>query len=170
MDINRSAAPLEYFRIIKKILLIGLNNKNQPNCQGSRSRFPDWATGPRGPNRFVPDVYKPRHHDRQSARRRRSKPVHFAEGLVARISFTANLERHLSCPTAEAGGRTVRKVLDGVFSDNPRLRSYLLDEHGRLRRHVNIFVAGEMIADRETLADAVGPDDEIYVFQALSGG
>ena len=89
---------------------------------------------------------------------------------MARVSFTANLERHLSCPTTDVDGRTVRKVMDAVFTENPRLRSYLVDEHGRLRRHVNIFIAGEMIADRESLSDKVGPDDEIHVFQALSGG
>ena len=89
---------------------------------------------------------------------------------MARIMFTANLERHLSCSPGEVRARSVRDALKSVFADNPRLESYLLDEHGRLRRHVNIFVAGEMISDRETLSDRVGPDDEIYVFQALSGG
>lgn len=89
---------------------------------------------------------------------------------MGRISFTANLQRHVSCPTAEAAGETVREVLDRVFADNPRLRSYLLDDQGRLRQHVNVFINDRAVGDRLGLSDAVAPDDDIYVFQALSGG
>ena len=89
---------------------------------------------------------------------------------MGRISFTANLERHVSCPTAEVRAATVREALDEVLADNPRLRPYLLDEHGRLRRHVNVFVNDRAVADRVGLSDRVAPEDEIYVFQALSGG
>jgi hypothetical protein len=35
---------------------------------------------------------------------------------------------------------------------------------------VNVFVNATMIADRDGLSDAVRPDDEVFVFQALSGG
>ena len=33
-----------------------------------------------------------------------------------------------------------------------------------------VFVGDRAIADRTTLSDRVGPDDEIHVMQALSGG
>ena len=55
---------------------------------------------------------------------------------MARIAFTPNLRRHLDCPTVEAEGGTLRQALDHVFAGNPRLRGYLLDEHGRLRKQV----------------------------------
>jgi sulfur carrier protein ThiS len=61
-------------------------------------------------------------------------------------------------------------VLDHVFAGHPRLRSYVLDDQDRVRRHVAIYVNGDRIADRDRLADPVGDDDEIFVFQALSGG
>lgn len=89
---------------------------------------------------------------------------------MPRVSFTANLQRHLDCPTVEAEGATVAAVLDSVFTGNPRLRSYILDDQGRLRRHVNVFVADQPISDRATLADPVPAEAEIFVFQALSGG
>jgi hypothetical protein len=89
---------------------------------------------------------------------------------MARVAFTANLRRHREAPLAEAEGATVREVLERVFGEDPLLRSYILDDQGRLRRHVNVFVAGRMVADRRGLSDAVGPEDEIYVLQALSGG
>lgn len=89
---------------------------------------------------------------------------------MARVSFTANLQRHLDCPTVEAEGATVAEILDAVFAGNPRLRSYILDDQNRLRRHVNVFVADRPVADRAGLSDPVAPDGEVFVFQALSGG
>ena len=89
---------------------------------------------------------------------------------VARVAFTANLQRHLSCPVQTVPGNTVRAVLDGVFAAQPRLRSYILDDQDRVRRHVAIYINGERIADRDRLSDPVGDADEVFVFQALSGG
>lgn len=89
---------------------------------------------------------------------------------MGRVWFTSNLQRHLTCPTAEAEGATVREVLDSVFADNPKLKAYLLDDQDRLRRHVNIFVGDRPVADRSGLGDAVAPDEDVHVFQALSGG
>jgi len=89
---------------------------------------------------------------------------------VARVTFTANLQRHLSCPDLTVPGSTVRVVLDQVFAVEPRLRSYILDDQDRVRRHVAIYVNGDRSADRERLSDPVDDDDEVFVFQALSGG
>jgi sulfur-carrier protein len=89
---------------------------------------------------------------------------------MARVAFTANLERHLSCPVRLVPGNTVRAVLDGVFAEQPRLRSYILDDQDRVRKHVVIYVNGDAIADRIGLSDPVSEADEVFVFQALSGG
>lgn len=89
---------------------------------------------------------------------------------MARVSFTGNLKRHLACPPATVEATTVRQALEAVFAANPPLRSYILDDQGRLRRHVNVFVNTTMIADRARQSDPIGAADEIYVLQALSGG
>ena len=86
------------------------------------------------------------------------------------VRFTANLRRHLPVADVEVEATTVRQALDRVFDDNPRLRSYLLDDQGRLRRHVNVFVGNRSVADRQGLSDPVEPTTEISVMQALSGG
>lgn len=89
---------------------------------------------------------------------------------MARVAFTDNLCRHLDCAAQAAPGETVRAVLEAVFATHPRLRSYILDDQDRVRRHVAIYINGERIADRRELSDAVGDADEIFVFQALTGG
>lgn len=89
---------------------------------------------------------------------------------MATVNFTQNIQRHVTCPEAEAAGGTVREVLDAVFNGNPRARGYVLDEQGALRKHMVIFVNGTAINDRDQLSDPVAADDEIYIMQALSGG
>ncbi len=86
------------------------------------------------------------------------------------VRFTANLQRHVPSPSIEVPGATVAECLAAAFDLNPRARGYVLDEHGAMRRHMNVFVDGEQIRDRRGLSDAVGPGAEIYVMQALSGG
>jgi molybdopterin converting factor small subunit len=89
---------------------------------------------------------------------------------MSRVSFTENLKRHVACPPKNVDGGTVRAALEAVFADNPALREYIFDDQSRLRRHVTVFINNEMIKDRDALSDAVAPDDEVFVFQALSGG
>ncbi len=89
---------------------------------------------------------------------------------MAKVLFTPNIQRHVLCPEAEAPGRTVREVLENVFSENSQVRSYVLDDQSGLRKHMTIFVDGRMIRDRAKLSDLVAETSTIYVLQALSGG
>ena len=85
---------------------------------------------------------------------------------MVRVCFTPNLRRHLPCPSLEASGDTVGDVLAQVFALQPRLKSYVLDDQSRLRRHVTVY-----LNDRKAeLGTAVAAGDEVYVMQALSGG
>lgn len=86
------------------------------------------------------------------------------------LVFTPHLRKHLHCADGPFAGETVRDVLESAFVEIPRLKGYLLDDQGKLRQHVAIFVGGRMIRDRVTQQDPVAPDAEIFVFQALSGG
>ncbi len=86
------------------------------------------------------------------------------------IAFTPNLQRHLDCPEVTVAADTVAAALEAVFRDNPQLRGYVLDEQGRLRQHVAVFVDGELIRDRVRLSDTVAANQDIFVMQALSGG
>lgn len=89
---------------------------------------------------------------------------------MTRINFTANLQRHVPSPPREVSGATVAEALECVFETNPRLRRYVLDDQGGLRRNMVIFVDGWAVVDRKGLTDPLPPDAEIYVMQALTGG
>jgi len=89
------------------------------------------------------------------------------------VAFTPNLQRHLADEyrsEVTVMADTVAGALESVFRQNPRLRGYVLDEQGRLRQHVAVFVGGELIHDRVRLSDTVRANEDIFVMQALSGG
>ncbi|MGZ6125228.1 MAG: MoaD/ThiS family protein [Myxococcales bacterium] len=89
---------------------------------------------------------------------------------MPRVTFTANLRRHVDASAVEVPGATVGEALAAVFARRPELRGYIVDDQGALRRHVVVFVGGEAVRDRVRLTDAVAPGAEITVMQALSGG
>ncbi len=86
------------------------------------------------------------------------------------VCFTAALQRFLPAASAQVQATTVAEALAAVFSEQPRLRGYVLDDQGALRRHVAAYVNGQPVHDRRRLSDPVGAHDEVYVFQALTGG
>lgn len=90
---------------------------------------------------------------------------------MAQLSFTRHLNRFFpALAEGEVPGATVREVIDELERRYPGFAAYIVDETGRLRRHVNVFVGDEPIADRERLGDALAPDSKVFIAQALSGG
>jgi molybdopterin synthase sulfur carrier subunit len=86
------------------------------------------------------------------------------------VRFTQNIQRHLACPTREVAGGTVRGVLEACFQLHERARGYVLDDQGRLRQHMAIFIDGSQLVDRDGLSDPVPVNAVIDLVQALSGG
>jgi molybdopterin synthase sulfur carrier subunit len=63
-------------------------------------------------------------------------------------------------------GASVGELLAELERANPAAKGWILDERGVLRRHINVFVNGELCGQ-----DApVGADDKIDVLPAISGG
>lgn len=90
---------------------------------------------------------------------------------MAHVAFTRHLQRFFPALTeGEVPGETVRALIDELERRHPGLASYLTDDVGRLRRHVNVFVGDEPIADRVGLTDRLAPDARVFILQALSGG
>jgi len=89
---------------------------------------------------------------------------------MATVVFTPNIQRHVACRDTHTSGRTVRDVLEQAFVENPQARGYVLDDQAALRKHMAVFVDGELVRDRAGLSDSVGEASTVYVFQALSGG
>ena len=66
----------------------------------------------------------------------------------------------------QVDGATVAELLRALERDQPALSGWILDERGRVRRHINVFVAGEPSSEETPVA----PGDAVDVLPAISGG
>jgi molybdopterin converting factor small subunit len=66
----------------------------------------------------------------------------------------------------EVDGATVVELLRALEQAHPELAGWILDERGRLRRHINVYVNGE----RRDPEGGVSADDAVDVLPAISGG
>ena len=79
-------------------------------------------------------------------------------------SYTANAANPAS---VDSMGATLGAVLDDLDRQFPGMRFRVIDEQGRVRKHMRIFVNDEMCLDITT--PLIGTE-EITLLQALSGG
>lgn len=89
---------------------------------------------------------------------------------MAHIFFAASIQRHVATPEREIDARTLGEAFEAVFTAQPRLRGYILDDQGALRRHLSVFVDSQPVRDRQHLSDTLSETSRVYVVQALSGG
>jgi sulfur-carrier protein len=66
----------------------------------------------------------------------------------------------------EIDGGTVNELLVSLESTFGALEGWILDERGVVRRHINVFVNGELATPESAVADA----DRIEILPAISGG
>ena len=76
-------------------------------------------------------------------------------------SYTAN------AATVEASGDCIDSLLRDLDRQFPGIRFRVVDEQGRLRKHMRIFLNSDMVRDLSTPITAA---DEVTLMQALSGG
>jgi len=87
------------------------------------------------------------------------------------VKFTYALKRFFpGLRDTPSKGMVLTDILDEIESCYPGINSYILDEQGQVRRHVNIFINGKMIDDRTRLDKELPEKSEIHIIQALSGG
>jgi molybdopterin converting factor small subunit len=84
-----------------------------------------------------------------------------------RVIIPSALRSYTGAGEVEAAGGTLAALLDDLDRRYPGFRFRVVDEQERIRRHIRFFVNGEQRFD---LGLALGPSDEVYIVQALSGG
>lgn len=89
---------------------------------------------------------------------------------MAEVHFTSHLRNLVPGGPFAVSGATVGEALQALFSEEPQVRGYVLDERGALRKHVCIFADGVRLAHDAALSHHIGAESKLYVMQALSGG
>ena len=69
----------------------------------------------------------------------------------------------------EVEGENVGKCLANLNRQFPGMRETIFDKHGKLLKHIEIFVNGRTTSPRE-LAAPVSDGDELSILILLSGG
>jgi sulfur-carrier protein len=89
---------------------------------------------------------------------------------MAEVHFTSWLRQVVPDGPLQAQGATVGDALGALFSERPHVRGYVLDDQGRLRKHVCIFADGVRLPHQAALSQNIRANSTLYVMQALSGG
>jgi molybdopterin converting factor small subunit len=74
--------------------------------------------------------------------------------------------------TAVVGAQpgTLREVIAGLDADYPGIAGRLLDDSGKLRRFVNVYVGDEDVRLADGLDTQIPADGQISVIPAVAGG
>jgi molybdopterin converting factor small subunit len=63
-------------------------------------------------------------------------------------------------------GATVVQVLRGLEDAHPAVAGWILDEQGRIRVHINVYVNRQPAQED----DPVGDGDQVHVLPSITGG
>lgn len=84
-----------------------------------------------------------------------------------KVLIPSALRSYTESAYAEAEGATLAEVVAALNLQYPGIAFRMIDEQGRIRRHIRFFVDGQQVRD---LAQAADADGELVIVQALSGG
>jgi molybdopterin converting factor small subunit len=85
---------------------------------------------------------------------------------MAQVMLRAPLSELCGGRTHAIPGATVSEVLVALERAHPPIAGWVLDEQGRIREHVNVFVNGTHGEGRTPVGDA----DRVQVLPAITGG
>ena len=87
--------------------------------------------------------------------------------MTAMVRLRGPLKRMAGgCAEHAVPGASVGELLRALEAAQPALSGWVLDERGRIRRHINVFVNGEQGREETPVA----ADDRVDVLPAISGG
>ena len=85
---------------------------------------------------------------------------------MAHVRLRAPLSELCGGREHDVDGATVGDVLLALERAHPPISGWVLDEQGRIREHVNVFVNGTPGERRTPVGDA----DRVHVLPAITGG
>jgi molybdopterin converting factor small subunit len=84
-----------------------------------------------------------------------------------KVRIATPLHSYTGGAEVEAEGPSVAALLDDLERRYPGIRFRIVDEQGRVRPHMRVFVNREAVRSLDT---PLAPGDDVQILQALSGG
>lgn len=88
---------------------------------------------------------------------------------MLKVALTANLQKYYPNAKFEMAAGSVRELLKKMDQQREGFSHYILEDDARIRKHVNIFVNGELI-DKSAIDTKLSAGTQVHIMQALSGG
>lgn len=87
------------------------------------------------------------------------------------VEFTDLLRRYFpDLQPTSVRGSSLYDIVTGLDEKFPGIRGYILDEQGRVRKHVAVAVDGDFVREKEAREITLGEQSNVMILQALSGG
>jgi molybdopterin synthase sulfur carrier subunit len=91
--------------------------------------------------------------------------------MGVRVSIPGPLRKHTGgVGEIEALGASVQQLLDSLTAEHTGLSESVLDEHGRIRRSINVFVNQQNIRHLNGLDTPLADGDRVSIVSAIAGG
>lgn len=88
---------------------------------------------------------------------------------MIKVVLTANLQKYYPEREFQAKASTVQEILAKMDSVRPLFTNYILEDDKSVRRHVNLFLNGQLLPKNDW-NKSVKDGDTVHIMQALSGG
>lgn len=69
-----------------------------------------------------------------------------------------------------AEGSTLAEILDDLETNHPGIRARILDDNGKVRRFVNVYVGDEDVRFEKGLQTEVKDGQQVSIIPAVAGG
>ncbi|MEE9267986.1 MAG: MoaD/ThiS family protein [Thermoplasmata archaeon] len=92
------------------------------------------------------------------------------EGRIEVILPRALLDYSQGRDTIQLSGHTLAEILGGLDTEFPGLRERIVDDQGKVRRFVHVFVNGDSVHSLEPEAVELRPGDQVHILPSVAGG
>ncbi|MFQ5553529.1 MAG: MoaD/ThiS family protein [Thermoplasmata archaeon] len=92
------------------------------------------------------------------------------EGRVEVILPRALLDYSKGRDSVQLPGSTLEEIFGGLNAEFPGLRERLVDDQGKVRRFVHVFVNGDSVHPLEPEAVELRPGDQVHILPSVAGG
>ncbi|MCO5142683.1 MAG: MoaD/ThiS family protein [Oligoflexia bacterium] len=88
---------------------------------------------------------------------------------MIKVVLTANLHKYYPEREFQIDASSILELLYEMDKNRPNFSSYILEDNLAIRKHVNIFLNGNLI-EKSNVKTALNAGDTVHIMQALSGG